>query len=111
MMDSKDVLVVKLNDKKEYQRLIDGEQQSYGIKVGRVYLEPGQACGQHSTGDREEVLIFLYGQGTLVISDNQEYHVGFEKITYIPPKTIHNVTNTSNEPLIYIFCVTPIAES
>lgn len=110
-MDSKDVLVVELNDNKAYQRLIDGEQQSYGIKVGRVYLEPGQECGQHSTGDREEVLIFVNGQGTLLIGQNKEYLVGQGKITYIPPKTIHNVINTSNEPLIYIFCVTPIAES
>ncbi|MHC5138324.1 MAG: hypothetical protein ACYSOF_00285 [Planctomycetota bacterium] len=27
---------------------------------------------------------------------------------YIPPRTEHNILNTSTEPLVYIFCVAPV---
>jgi mannose-6-phosphate isomerase-like protein (cupin superfamily) len=101
--------VVELNTRKEYQRLVDPDQQSCGMKSGRVYLEPGSACGQHSTEDREEVLVFLAGQGTLQIGDDQQFPAGSGKIAYIPPRTLHNVVNSGDVPLIYIFCVAPAA--
>jgi mannose-6-phosphate isomerase-like protein (cupin superfamily) len=100
--------VVELNTRKEYQRLVDPDHQSRGMKSGRVYLEPGSACGQHSTEDREEVLVFLAGIGTLQIGHDQQFSVGSDKIAYIPPRTLHNVVNSGPVPLVYIFCVAPV---
>ncbi len=99
--------VVKLNDEKEYQRLIDGTTQSHGTKAGRVYLAPGDHCHEHSTEAREEILVFLSGQGVLKTGE-QENAVGVGSIAYIPPQTLHDVKNTGRDPLIYIFCVTPV---
>ena len=99
--------VVELNAKKEYQRLVDPDQHSCGMKSGRVYLEAGQACGQHSTEDREEVLVFLTGYGALKVGQDQELNIGQGKIAYIPPRTLHNVINSGSAPLVYIFCVAP----
>jgi len=99
--------VVELNTLKEYQRLVDPDQQSCGMKCGRVYLEPGQACGQHSTEDREEVLVFLAGQGKLQIAHDQQLSIGQGRLAYIPPRTLHNVVNYGTVPLVYIFCVAP----
>lgn len=106
-MASEPYFVVDLNDSGEFQRLLEGEPQTLGMRSGRVYLEPGKACGQHSTKHHEELLVFLSGSGELLISDEDRLPVGQGKIAYIPPHTIHDVSNTGDNPLIYIYCVAP----
>ena len=56
---SKKAFAVDLNERPEYQRLLEGIPQTHGMRSGRVYLEPGKACGQHSTKHHEELLVFL----------------------------------------------------
>ena len=106
-MADKKAFVTELNDKKEYQRLIPGAPTTFGMKSGRVYLEPGADCGVHSTEDKEEQLVFLQGEGTAEIA-GEKLAVGAGRICYIPPQTEHNIYNTGNDPLIYIFCVAPV---
>ena len=105
---AKEVTVVELNDKPEYQRLLAGSPQTHGLKAGRVHLTPGSDCGRHNTENKEEVLVFLSGQGQAIIENNDPLDVGQGTIAYIPPNTNHNIKNTGTEPLIYIFCVTPV---
>ena len=109
MTSSQNVLVIDLNEKCENQRLLAGEPQTYGMRSGRVYLSPGQACGLHSTKDREELLVFLSGQGELIIGQEDCHQVGKGKVSYIPPQTDHDVKNTGSEPLVYVYCVAPVA--
>ncbi len=109
MEQSKKVLVIELDKSSEFQRLLGGQPQTHGMRSGRVYLQTGQSCEQHSTKDREEMLIFLSGQGTLLIGEEQQsLPVSQGRVAYIPPNTIHDVKNTGNEPLIYIYCVCPV---
>jgi hypothetical protein len=61
-MEDKKEFVTDLNDKKGYQRLIPGVPITFGMKSGRVYLEPGQDSGIHSTENKEEQLVFLQGE-------------------------------------------------
>lgn len=109
MSETKKVFVAELNDRSEYQRLLDDKSQSFGMKAGRVHLKPGEDCTQHSTGGREELLVFLSGSGQLLIGEKQDskLSVGRGQVAYIPPDTIHNVKNTGLEPLIYVYCVAP----
>jgi len=99
--------VLDLNDEHAFQRLLDDKTQSFGMKAGRVYLNPGDSCGQHSTNDREELLVFLAGSGKAIIEASDTFEVGLGKVAYIPPRTLHNVENTGDEPLIYVYCVAP----
>ncbi len=108
MTSSEKVLVVDLNNKPEYQRLLAGRPQTCGMRSGSVYLIPDQACGRHSTKDREELLVFLSGRGELLIGEDDSFEVGQGKVSYIPPNTIHDVKNTGTEPLVYIYCVAPV---
>lgn len=102
-------MVVGLNDKPEFQRLLAGQPQTCGMKAGRVYLALGKDCGKHSTNEREEILVFLSGKGCAVIGETEEKtQVGQGKIAYIPPETEHNIINTGSHPLIYIYCVAPV---
>jgi mannose-6-phosphate isomerase-like protein (cupin superfamily) len=103
--------VIELNTQSEYQRLVEPGRQSCGMKSGRVYLDPGQACGQHSTDEREEVLVFMAGHGDLQIGQDHPLPVGQGKVAYIPPRTLHNVVNSGTVPLVYVFCVAPVVEA
>jgi mannose-6-phosphate isomerase-like protein (cupin superfamily) len=110
MPSTKNAIVVELNDKPEYQRVIEGPPVTGGMKVGRVHLEAGKACGEHTTKENEEVLVFLSGRGELLIGEEGEvFEVGVGKVAFIRPQTIHDVKNTGSEPLIYIFCVSPVS--
>lgn len=101
------VFTLELNDQPEYQRILEGRPQTHGMRSGRVYLEPGAACGQHSTKHHEELLVFLTGQGQLQIGQSESFEVGAGKVAYIPPETAHDVKNTGSGPLAYIYCVAP----
>lgn len=108
MTSSEKAFVLDLNDKPEYQRLLAGEPQTHGMRSGRVYLEAGKSCGQHSTKDHEELLVFLAGEGKVHIGDSDPLVVGSGKVAYIPPRTLHDVENTGSAPLAYIYCVAPV---
>ena len=103
------VLVIDLNEKPENQKLLSGAPETCGMRSGRVYLSPGQGCGLHSTKDREELLVFLSGQGELIIGQENCHQVGKGKVSYIPPQTDHDVKNTGSEPLVYVYGVAPVA--
>lgn len=105
------VFIEKLNGNPEYQKLLSGEPQTCGMRSGRVYLKPGEECGQHSTKAHEELLVFLAGNGEAIIGGKEKYQVGVGKVSYIPPHTEHNIKNTGSEPLVYIYCVAPIKEN
>jgi len=109
-MAAHEAFTISLNDKAEYQRILEGKPQTLGMRSGRVYLDAGKACGQHSTKNHEELLVFLAGQGELLIGPGVRHAVGAGKVAYIPPETLHDVSNTGSEPLIYIYCVAPAGE-
>jgi mannose-6-phosphate isomerase-like protein (cupin superfamily) len=91
------------------QKLLSGKPQTRGMRSGRVYLQPGESIGQHSTEAHEELLVFLAGKGTALIGQEQTaFEIGQGKVCYIPPRTIHNMKNTGTEILIYIYCVAPV---
>jgi len=110
MVSTQKTLVIDLNDDPENQRLLAGKPGTCGMRSGKVYLGPGQACGQHSTKDREELLVLLSGSGEVLIGENQRFEFGKGKVCYIPPHTLHDVRNTGDEPLIYVYCVAPAAD-
>ena len=108
MTHSEEALVIDLNNKPENQKLLSGHPQTCGMRSGRVYLASNEACGQHSTKNREELLVFLSGRGQLLIGEQDGIEVGQGKISYIPPNTLHDVKNTGSEALVYVYCVAPV---
>lgn len=109
---SQNVQVIELHQGEEYQPLLEGTPQTCGMRSGQVYLNPGQECGEHTTGAHEEMLVFLAGHGkSFVGEDKKAVAVGKGKVLYIPPYTLHNICNSETEPLVYIYCVAPIGQS
>jgi mannose-6-phosphate isomerase-like protein (cupin superfamily) len=110
MTSPQKVLIIELNANPENQRILAGRPQTCGMRSGRVYLAPAKSCGRHSTKDREELLVFLSGRGELLIGQNDRYQVGQGKVAYIPPQTAHDISNTGDAPLVYVYCVAPAAD-
>ncbi|MDO8603288.1 MAG: cupin domain-containing protein [Candidatus Omnitrophota bacterium] len=103
MADLSKSKIVKLVSGSRYQRLFSEDLGTCGIKAGHVILKKGEEIGEHSTNDKEEVLIILKGKGQLVI--DREDCLDFEgnAVLYVPPQTAHNVKNAGNGILKYIF--------
>ena len=77
------------------------------MRSGFVRLEPGKSVGWHSTGQNEESLVILRGQGDALIDGQPKRSFAAPGYVYIPTATRHNVANTGRETLEYVFVVAP----
>jgi quercetin dioxygenase-like cupin family protein len=89
--------------------LLKGAPQTRGMRGGSVRLKPGESVGWHSTGQNEEALTILRGSGAANIEGHADVPLHANMVAYIPPATRHNVTNTGNEVLEYVWIVAPVA--
>ena len=110
-MDLQKALVIDLLDNGQYQSLLRGGPKTCGMRCGRVFLKPGEDCGEHSTRGMEELLVVLSGNGQADI-EGKFLDFGEGKIIHIPPQTIHNIKNNSDtQALSYIYCVAPVGQA
>lgn len=89
--------------------LLKGAPQTTGMRSGFVRLKPGESVGWHTTGQQEEALVILRGQGEAKIEGRARLRVAAQMLVYIPPAAKHNVTNTGKELLEYVYVVAPVA--
>jgi oxalate decarboxylase/phosphoglucose isomerase-like protein (cupin superfamily) len=90
-----------------YCRLLEGVPQTSGMRSGLVRLKPGESVGEHSTGKNEEALVVLHGQGEATVEAHPAIAFRAPALVYVPTASKHNITNTGNEPLEYVFVVAP----
>ncbi|MDX9856467.1 MAG: cupin domain-containing protein [candidate division Zixibacteria bacterium] len=95
-------------DADKYVRLIKPDD-SVRFHSGYVTLQPGESVGEHSTQGNEEIIVVLQGEGE-ARAESIPSPLSFRApaIVYMPPHTIHNMTNTGAEPLRYVFTVAPV---
>jgi mannose-6-phosphate isomerase-like protein (cupin superfamily) len=89
--------------------LLLGEPQTAGMRSGFVRLKPGESVGEHSTMEHEEALVVLQGEGKAEVEGRPAIPIYSRMLTYIPPRSRHNVTNTGKGTLEYVYVVAPIA--
>jgi len=87
--------------------LLHGSPQTAGMRSGFVRLKPGDTVGWHTTGQNEEELVILHGEGAALIEGQASRPFTSPAIAYIPPATRHNVQNTGKEALEYVYVVAP----
>ncbi len=73
-------------------------------------LKPGESVGWHSTGQNEESLVILRGQGDALIDGQPKRSFAAPQLVYIPPATRHNVADTGSEVLEYVYVVAPVSK-
>ncbi|MGC9367672.1 MAG: cupin domain-containing protein [bacterium] len=94
------------NIPENYLRLLESGNQSHCLHSGLVCLNPGENVGEHSTKQYEEMLVVLAGQGKAEVYPDQIFDIKSGCIVYIPPDKSHNVYNTGDDELKYIYIVT-----
>ncbi|MDR3719579.1 MAG: cupin domain-containing protein [Bryobacteraceae bacterium] len=87
--------------------LLKGAPQTAGMRSGFVRLKPGATVGWHTTGQHEESLVILHGQGEALIDGQAKQSFVAPAFAYIPPATRHNVLNTGKDALEYVYVVAP----
>jgi mannose-6-phosphate isomerase-like protein (cupin superfamily) len=87
--------------------LLHGTPQTAGMRSGFVRLKPGDSVGWHTTGQNEESLVILRGQGDALIEGEPGRSFTAPGFVYIPPATRHNVRNTGDDALEYVYVVAP----
>jgi len=103
-MDNKLPFVVELPRGNEYFPILD-KHNANRMRSGLVTLAPGKDVGQHSTEDYEEMIIVLDGAGELESEGIGRRQIAAGQVAYNPPDTKHNVINTGDRPLKYIYVV------
>jgi len=87
--------------------LLQGPPETTGMRSGFVRLKHGETVGWHSTGKNEETLVILRGTGATLIDGQTQKAFVAPAMVYIPPATRHNVQNTGEETLEYVYVVAP----
>jgi len=90
--------------------LLRGVPQTAGMRSGFVRLKPGATVGWHTTGQNEESLVILHGQGEALIDGREKQSFEAPAFLYIPPNTRHNVSNSGKDMLEYVYVVAPAAK-
>lgn len=90
--------------------LLKGYPQTAGMRSGVVWLKPGETVGWHTTAANEETLVILRGKGEVEIDGAASMPVEPGLTAYVPPATRHNVKNTGDAELEYVYVVAPAAK-
>jgi len=85
--------------------LLHGVPQTAGMRCGFVRLQTGETVGWHTTGKNEESLVILHGSGEARIEGQPASAFTAPALVYIPRATRHNVANTGDETLEYVYVV------
>lgn len=97
---------IKIKKIKEVGRLI-APPDSIRLKSGYVELKPRQSIGEHVTKAKEEIIIILQGEATVIVEDKAS-SVKKGHLVYISPNKKHNIRNDSSKNLKYIYITSSI---
>jgi len=91
--------------------LLTGAPLTAGMRSGFVRLLTSATVGWHTTGKNEESLVILQGKGEAMIEGQAARSFTAPAVVYIPPATRHNIKNTGELPLQYVYVVAPAEDS
>ena len=81
------------------------ESDNKSMQSGFITLQANQNVGKHSTENNEEMIIVLSGSGEIVMDKAGKKKIEQGNVVYLPATTWHDVINTGNIPMKYIYVV------
>jgi len=91
---------------KDYLPLLSGPPETVTMRSGLVVLAPGASVGRHSTKGNEEMVIVIEGRGEMrFFTGRAAVLLEAGTAAYCPPKTEHDVFNTGDTTLKYVYVV------
>jgi len=102
--------VINLEPDEDVDHLVvlSGPPETGSMRSGVVTLRAGTSVGLHSTKNYEELIIILQGQATVQVKDRTTVTIEAGQAFYCPPETEHDVFNSGDEPLQYIYIVAEV---
>lgn len=89
----------------DYRSLLREGETSHILHSGLVELAPNESVGEHSSKQFEEIVIPLSGTGEMTSTSQAPVAVTPDNAIYCPPWSTHNITNTGDVPLRYVYVV------
>ena len=108
-MKNPNILVMKLKGRQRFARLLGDSSKMKGLRSGLVTLKPKESIGEHKTEKKEEIIIILNGSATVYYGKRKFVKAVKNTFVYIPPETLHNVKNSGNKILQYVYVTTQVA--
>ena len=90
-------------------RLLGGSSKAKGLRAGLVSLKPQEAIGEHKTINKEEAIVILKGSALIYFGKDRKMKAGQGVFVYIPPETLHNIKNSGNKILQYLYVTNQVA--
>jgi mannose-6-phosphate isomerase-like protein (cupin superfamily) len=103
VMPKEQVFCIQLKGRQRFLRLLGDSGKAKGLSCGLVTLKPQELIEEHKTVGKEEVLIILKGRATVYYGKNKTLHVPPNAFVFIPAETVHNVRNSGNKILQYVY--------
>lgn len=101
----KEAPVRRLRGLTSYILLQQGDVPSDNLAITWVEVEPGSGQQPHRHPP-EQMYVITQGHGSMHVGEEQ-VDVGVGDMVFIPPDTVHSITNTGSETLTYISAATP----
>jgi quercetin dioxygenase-like cupin family protein len=92
-----------LSGTKRFTRLVGDSKKLSGLSSGLVVLKPKESAGEHSTKDREEIIIILKGKARVRYGKKDRFILKEKSFAYLPSGTVHNVENSGTGLLKYTY--------
>ena len=103
------VFCTQLKGRQRFLRLLGDSAKAEGLRSGLVILKPKELIGEHKTENKEEVIIILKGSATIYFGKNKKLKAVQNTFVFIPSETLHNVENSGNKILQYVYVTTQVA--
>lgn len=100
---------ITLSSTKRFKRLIGNSRKPSGLSSGLVKLKPKESVGEHSTKDREEIIIILKGKARVCYGRKGRFILKENSFAYFPAHTRHNLENAGSGLLLYTYITARVA--
>ncbi|MCX8189094.1 MAG: dimethylsulfonioproprionate lyase family protein [Nitrososphaeria archaeon] len=86
--------------------LLDKADGANNVSMGMCVIDPQSKIPFHTHENEEEAMYVLHGEGIFKIGDSEK-RICEGSILFAPPKVGHQIINTSNKELRFIFVYSP----
>jgi mannose-6-phosphate isomerase-like protein (cupin superfamily) len=108
-MDIQPVATAPVNERggqRSYLLLGDGRFGTKNLAITWVEGEPGSMQALHEHPDNEQIYVIVRGRGVMQVGDEME-EVREGTLVFIPPRAVHAIKNTADEPLVFVSATSP----
>lgn len=100
------ITIKNLKILKKSKKILSKEKDTKNFSCGLVVLKKGEEVGEHTTQNKEEIIVVLEGEVILYIEGQRFKKVKSNSLIYIPQNVKHNVVNKTKRLSKYIYITT-----